>query len=365
MKDKRMQDETKLLWHMDRVIEHFDKGKRIAPLHIDVGIAKFCNSACIYCYGMFQDIKKGVYIQKAPLLQFMRDAGKVGVKSISIIGDGEPTCNPHFYDALYEGKKAGLSLATSTNGFLLDTPEKRKAILDNCDWMKFTVGAGTREGYKLIHQRDHFNQVVKNIEAMVKEKKELGSKCDIGMQTIFVPTLMAEEIIEEAKLAVKLGVDYFLIKQCSLPDKGESGMMQFDLNDYDKPEIQEALHKAESYATSKTDIVVKWGLINQKGKKSYNHCPSIPLILEISGNGDVFPCGHMFGDKPQFDKYKMGNLHEDRFKDIINSDRYWNIIKEMRCNFDVQKQCHGNCRMDRTNEFITNYLDRPMGVNFI
>jgi len=118
--------------------------------------------------------------------------------------------------------------------------------------MKFTFGAGTKEGYKLIHQRDDFDRVVKNIKAMVKEKKQLNSKCEIGMQTIFVPTLMANEIIEEARLAIKLGVDYFLIKQCSLPDKGQSGMMQFDLNDYDKPEIQKALKEAESLSTKKT-----------------------------------------------------------------------------------------------------------------
>jgi len=73
----------------------------------------------------------------------------------------------------------------------------------------------------------------------------------------------------------------------------------------------------------------------------------------------------MFGNKPQFKKYKMGNLHTKRFKDIIKSDKYWKIIKKMRYNFNVQKQCHGNCRMDRINEFLTDYLDKPKGINFI
>lgn len=362
-KDKRMTDGTKAIYHMNRIIKHYDEGERISPIHVDMGISKFCNSACVYCYGKFQNLQKGVYIQREALLNFMKDAGKVGVKSISIIGDGEPTCNPNFYEALYVGKKAGLSLATSTNGALLDTPEKRKAILENCEWMKFTFGAGTREGYKKIHQRDDYDKVINNIKAMLKERKELNSKCEIGMHTIFIPTLMSKEIIEEAKLAIRLGVDYFLIKQCCLPDKGQSGMMQFDLNDYDKPEIQEALKEAESLSTNKTQIIVKWGLIDMKGQKTYKGCPAIPLLLQISGNGDVYPCGHMFGDKKEFLKYKMGNLHKDRFKDIIKSDRYWKIIKQMRYNFNV-KDC-GGCRHDRLNEFVDEYLDKPLGVNFI
>lgn len=372
-KDNRLTDSCKALWHMNRIIKHFDEGERISPIHIDMGLSKFCNSACVYCYGLFQKMEKGVYIQRDALFNFLKDAGEIGVKSVSMIGDGEPTCNPNFYDALYVGKKAGLSLATSTNGVLLNTLERRKAILDNCEWMKFTIGAGTREGYKLIHQRDHFNKVVENIEAMVEMKKHTYKQdynrlkkrynCEIGMQTIFVPTLMTNEIVEEAKLAIKLGVDYFLIKQCCLPDKGQSGMMQFDLNDYDKPEIQKALHEAESLSTDKTQIIVKWGLIDLKGKKNYNHCPAIPLLLQISGNGDVYPCGHMFGNKKEFLKYKMGNLHKDRFKDIIKSDKYWNIIKEMRYNFNV-KDC-GGCRHDRLNEFLDEYLDTPKGRNFI
>jgi radical SAM protein with 4Fe4S-binding SPASM domain len=284
---------------------------------------------------------------------------------MSIIGDGEPTCNPYFYEALYEGKKAGLSLATSTNGVLLNTAERRRAILENCEWMKFTISAGTREGYKLIHQRDDFDKVTKNIKAMIKERKDLGSKCEIGMHTIFVPTLMATEIIDEAKLAIDLGVDYFLVKQCSLPDAGQSGMMQFDLSDYDKPEIRQALQHAENLSTDKTEVIIKWGLIKDKGKKPYKGCPGIPLLIQVSGNGDVYPCGHMFGDKPQFLKYKMGNLHETRLSDIVNSDKYWEIIKEMRYNFDVQTQCHGNCRHDRLNEFLAEYLDKPKGINFI
>ena len=266
-----------------------------------------------------------------------------------------------------------MSMSISTNGLLLNTPKKRKTILENCEWMRFNISAGTREGYKKIHGVDGFDRVIKNIEAMVKEKKEGGYQCDIGLQSVFVPTLMAEEMVEEAKLAVKLGVDYMVVKQCSMPKGGtEAGMMKFDLNDYDKPEIIKAMKETESLSTDKTQIIIKWGLIAQKGEKPYDGCLATPLLLQISGNGDVYPCGHMFQDQGKspeerkFSEYKIGNVHEERFKDMINSDKYWEIIRKMRHKFDVHKQCSGACRHDKLNEFLHNYIEnKPKGVNFI
>jgi len=357
-------DGTKCLWHMDRIMRHFDKGERIPPVHIDMGIAKFCNVKCVFCFGLFQNPSKE-YIKRKALLQTMRDAGKIGVRSIGFIGDGEPTCNPHMHEALKVGKESGVDLALSTSGVLLDTDEKRDNVLRNCVWMRFSLSAGTREGYKKIHGVDCFDKVVENAKRMVELKRQHGYKCEIGFQSVFVPTLMAEEMIEEARLAVDTGVDYFVIKQCSLPDEGQSGMMNFDLNDYDKPEIQEALQKCESMSTKQTKIIPKWILMHQKGKKPYEGCSAVPLISEISGNGDWYPCGYFFGDKKEFLKYKFGNLHEKSLKEMWESERYWKIIKYMREKFNVHAQCKGCCRLDKANEFVATYLTRPKGINFI
>ena len=361
---ERRMDADKTLWHMDRVIEHFNKGERIAPVHIDMGLAKFCNIKCIFCYGMFQNPSKE-YIQRDALIQTIDDAAGIGIRSLAFIGDGEPTCNPHMYEALEVAGKHGLSMAMSTSGVTINNDRKRETILKNCEWMRFSISAGTKEGYKLIHGVDRFDILKRNIEEIVKVRDRNGYDCDIGLQAVFVPTLMAKEMVEEAKLAVDSGVDYFVIKQCSLPDEGTSGMMQFDLNDYDKPDIIGALKEAESYSNERTKIIVKWNVMSQKGVRPYKGCPSIPLISEMSGNGDWYPCGFMFGGKKQFDKYKFGNIHDKSLKEIFESDRYWNIIKTMREDFNVQTQCKGSCRQDQVNRFLDNYLNIPKGRNFI
>ncbi len=361
---ERRLDGDKVLWHMDRVIAHYDKGERIAPVHIDMGITKYCNVGCVFCYGKYQEMSKDRISDEA-LLQTMRDAGDIGVRSIGLIGDGEPSVHPKFYEALREGKKYGVSMATSTNGVKITEDEQRAAVLESCDWMRFCFSAGTKEGYKKIHSVDKFDQAVKNVRDMVNYRDKHGLDCDIGMQAVFVPTLMGQEMIDEAKLATKLGVDYFTIKQCSLPDKGDTGMMQFDVNDYSRPDIIAGLEEAEAQSNERTKVMAKWNVMGLKGEKPYHGCPSIPLISEMSGNGDWYPCGYMFGEHSKFrDGSRFGNVHEQTLKEIWESDRYWEIIKKMR-DFKSGEDCHGCCRQDQVNISLDKYLNKPKGINFI
>jgi MoaA/NifB/PqqE/SkfB family radical SAM enzyme len=320
-------------------------------------------------------------------MDFINDAADIGVKSLGFIGDGEPTCNPNVWEALELGRRRELDLAISTNGVLVDSLFKQDAILQNCTWMRFCFSAGTKEGYKKIHGKDCYDTVVANIKALVERKRQLDFACEIGLQAVYVPGMMDDEMIAEAKLAVDLGVDYFLIKQCSLPDTpdGDSGMVSFDVRQYDDPKTIAVMDMCESMSTPDTDIVAKKILMRQKGERPYEHCPSISLISEMSGNGDWYPCGFQFGGKPEWEDYKLGNIQEKRFVDIFNSERYWNIVERMENDFNSHTMCKGCCRQDKTHEFCHNYRElstwgkerlrelngtlktgsKPQGINFI
>lgn len=363
---KRLMDGTKMLWHMERVIDYFDKGKKVPPIHIDMGATKACNINCAYCYGDYQNMT-GEKIPPKKLVKLFEDAPKAGIKSIALIGDGEPTLNPGLYDALEAGKNNGLDISISTNGVLLNTDSKLESILKNCVWMRYNLSAGTKDGYKIIHGRDRFDKVTENIKRMVELKRNIGYTCEIGLQTVFVPKLMDQEIIEEAKLAIELGVDYLLVKQCSLPDGNKKvGRVSFGVED-----IQNSipyLQNAEQLKTESTDIVIKWNLMDQQKEmiegigRPYEGCLGIPFLLQISGNGKVYPCGHLFGRDN--DKYLMGDLNKSPIGEIISSKKYWDVIEIMK-NFDVNRDCHGACRQDKVNEFCYDYVDKPSGINFI
>lgn len=358
----RRLDDTKLLWHMDRVIEHYDKNIRIPPIHIDCGLTKRCQISCRFCYGYFQKMSGAMISRKGLIDNIVVSAAKIGVRSLGFIGDGEPTLNPAWIEALVLGKKLGLSMAISTNGILVNTDEARDAVTSSCEWMRFNICSSTQEGYKKIHGVDIFDKVIKNIRDFMKWKKEHGYTVDTGLQMVFVPTMMMDEVVPLAELAVELGVDYMIIKQCSLPDEGETGISNFDINLYDDEQVIDVLKKAEALSTTNTKIIPKWNIIKLKGEKNYGSCVGVQLLPEISGDGGIYPCAYFFGGRRPDLCY--GNVNEQSLEEIINSEKYWEIVKYMN-NFDPKIGCKGSCRQDKTNEFIWNYLHPPKGLNFI
>jgi radical SAM protein with 4Fe4S-binding SPASM domain len=95
--------------------------------------------------------------------------------------------------------------------------------------------------------------------------------------------------------------------------------------------------------------------------KPYKHCYDIPLLIEISGSGKVYPCGYHFRNP----KFEMGDLLKQDLEEIINSEKYWEVIRYCKEDMVVGKECVGCCRHDRTNEFLNGYLHPPEHLNFI
>jgi len=101
-------------------------------------------------------------------------------------------------------------------------------------------------------------------------------------------------------------------------------------------------------------IKVKWSKISAEGKRHYEKCYGPPFHLQVSGSGLVAPCGMLFGEK--YSKYHIGNFVTQRFKDIVRSDRYWEIMDELSSNnFNAKVMCGSLCLQHKTNEVLDAY----------
>ncbi len=349
-------DGHKLIYHMDRVYDHYRDGHHIYPLHIDIGATKACNAKCVYCYGVFQKMS-GEIIPPSVLTQVFKDAPALGIKSLTLTGDGEPTLNSGVYDAVWAGKQGGLDIGFATNGIALAS-KKIETLLISCTWLRFNLSAASRESYKTIHGVDAWERVQANIIETVRLKKQLGVPCTLGLQMVLIPQALPQ-VLPEAQFAIANNLDYFVIKQFS--DPGCNKMSRFKLSWYDGWRVRNTLNKAEAMSTKQTKIVPKRDMIHSKGIRKYDRCVDCPLIFQISGSGKCYPCGYLFGN----DTYCYGNLHTQGLQEILDSNRYWNIIRTMRYQFDVHKDCKGCCRHDFTNAFIWQYLHPPEHINFI
>lgn len=356
--DPYMMGGTKLLWHMDRVMA-WEKGMRIAPLLIDIGVTEVCQLKCRWCYGVYQQMDNQSVMPTDILVRLFSEAPLLGVKAITLTGNGEPALNPGVWKAMREGKRHGLDIGLASNCVGIDNPFKVESVVDNCLWLRVTIGGHDIESYKHIHGVDRFEKVMENVKAIIKAKADRKSKMTLGFQMVLVPECL-EYVKPLAQLAIDLGIDYFVIKQFSNPaDSGipSSGYDQDEFFDKSIPVLKEA----EAMSNSTTKVIVKWNLMKMKNKRMYPYCIDLPFIFQISGSGKCYPCGYLFNK----DEYCYGDLHQQTLGEIITSQRYWDIINKIAKTHTDELCPWGCCRHDGSNLWLWNYIQKPPHINHI
>ncbi|MEH3086287.1 MAG: radical SAM protein [Xylophilus ampelinus] len=356
-------DGHKMMHHLDRV-QAWQRGERFAPIHIDMGLTKFCNTACVYCYAVVQNMTQGTMIGREALLRYIEDCGRLGVRSIGFIGDGEPTLNPALYDATVLAGSLGIDTSMATNGLLIDM-DRAHDLLKNMSWIRFNLSAGDAEGFRRVHQSKeaNFQVLIDNIRELVRIKKEFGYKCTLGLQMVLIPECF-DQVLKEARLGAELGVDYFVIKHCS-----DSEYKEIGINYDDYLTIGDVLKEAEACSTPEYIVQAKWNKINaasesalyKGGFRKYDVCHGTPFLLQISGNGKIYPCGPFFNKE----RFYIGDLHEQSFFDMVMGDRYWAVHDDVTASVDVHKDCAVGCRQDYVNKFLWDLKHPPEHINFI
>ena len=85
-------------------IEQLKNSGDTTPIHITVGLTNFCNHKCPWCYINWnqsgQQNKRSGTINRPPpkpiqadlkIIEALKEAKEMGLKAITIVGDGEPT----------------------------------------------------------------------------------------------------------------------------------------------------------------------------------------------------------------------------------------------------------------------------------
>ena len=318
---KLILDSHKLNYHFDRV-QQWEQGERIAPISVDMALTRACGAMCSFCYAMVQEPQERSSIKIDSSLRLLDDFKEIGVKSVSLISDGESTISKSYVPFIQHAADLGIDVGNATNAWEWG-PEKIEAVLPYLTWVRFTVAAGTPESYAQIMFKgpEHtgvFEKAMANIRYAVEYKRKNNLPVTLGIQMVLMPQF-ASEIIPFAQLAIDLGVDYGVIKHCSDDENGTLGV------DYEKYEpLFEILANAERLSTDYTKVIVKWEKIKDKGIPSYSRFYGPQFLLQISGSGLVAPSGMFFNAK--FSKLHIGNFTEDRFLDMFKSNRYWDAM---------------------------------------
>ena len=365
-------DSHKLSFHHDR-LNQWENNERIAPISVDMALTRACGAMCSFCYAMVQEPQERATIKVKQALDLVDDFAEIGVKGVSLISDGESTLSKAYVPFIQHASKSGIDVGNATNGWEWE-PDKIEQVLQYLTWVRFTVAAGTPEGYSKIMFKSEkhtevFDRAMSHIKYAVELKKKQNLKVTLGIQMVLMPEFK-DEILPFAKLAVDLGVDYGVIKHCSDDELGTLGV------DYSKYEdMYEDLLNAESLSNDRTKIIVKWDKIKNKGKPTYKRFYGPQFLLQISGSGLVAPSGMFFNAR--YSKFHIGNYAEERFKDIFKSKQYWKIMDYLASPYFNAQTMMGTLPIQHyVSEALDNHVKgevkivkqtgkKPLHVNFV
>jgi len=206
------------------------KTPNFAPVSINLDLTAACNFQCSHCID-------GDIINTGKMLDFnyvkslIRDWRKKGLKSVILIGGGEPVLYPYFEDAVKFLKGMSLQVGIVSNGTNIKRIENICHLLDEKDWVRLSLDAGTNETFQKIHQ-PRVRATLDKIMSAVKKMRRKNSRFQMGFSFLIIgddkkvngtPLVKnIKEIVLAARLAKENGFNYLSLKPFISPEGARS-----------------------------------------------------------------------------------------------------------------------------------------------
>jgi radical SAM protein with 4Fe4S-binding SPASM domain len=350
-------------------------GRRIfgGPIQANLTLANRCNLKCIHCYyhspllerpnyrgvrlarqineqlpddGYFNHQKKITFNRKG-MEKILDELIKSGVYRFFLSGNGEPFLNKYSIDIMKKIKKANCYCLVKTNGTLLSKKITDELIHMKFDELHITTMAGNRDMYIRTHScvpQETFDSVKNNLLYLAEQKKKLHTN---KPQVSLIYVVISENysgLYDFAEFAYKVQADRVFIQP--VDEMGDTGLKRLVLTEKQTEYVREEAVKLKNYFKSKKikhniDKFLKIFSAQLDTREVYRLIPCyyawLSVLIDIDGN--VYPC---------YSSYRsMGNIYENSFNDIWNSEHY-RLFREkslkLNCSDKSDSICdYGNC----------------------
>ena len=194
----------------------------ISPISINLDLTTACNFACPHCVDL-QVLNTGDMLAFEDVKTILDILHSQGLSSVILVGGGEPTLNRHFSDIVRYIKGLGIQVGISTNGSRMNKIIEVSDCLDEKDWIRLSLDAGTNESFQRIH-RPKTKISLKGICESVREIVDINAGVWIWFS--FIATWEGcrvngkalldniDEIPDAVQLAKESGFSHFSLKPC-------------------------------------------------------------------------------------------------------------------------------------------------------
>lgn len=313
-------NKLKIISHSEKIYELL-KGKIPTPVRVVLEPTNRCNHNCFFCYYSNFRSDNPVSLSREKLFELAEDFKQMDVKSVSLVGGGEPMLHPAIYDFIHRCYENKILISITTNGSVFKDSEI-DTIVRASTYIRVSLNAATAETHNLINapKGNQFERILNNIEKLRKHRDKIGANMLIGIRNA-IHDKNFHEIAEMVALAERLKVDYVMFAGV-VHDSPAS-----------KQVIEEAQKKVEELKEKSTVL-----LFHSFYKKPHKtpKCISNPLIGTISANGDMYLCGFM--DHAD-GAYRIGNVNENRFIDLWGSEKHYEVYNSQDPEYCAKYTC--------------------------
>lgn len=160
-----------------------------------IELSNVCNHQCIFCANRKMTRKKG-FINEDFLKRILQDAYQEGFRGVGYYSTGEPFMSSNLAEYIRWAKKIGYEYVyITTNGAVTEFERIKEVIDAGLDSIKFSINGTNRENYELVHGRDDFNWVIRNLKETYEYKKKLKRMLNVFVS--FAVTKYTEDTVQE------------------------------------------------------------------------------------------------------------------------------------------------------------------------
>ena len=313
-------NKLKIISHADKINQLLE-GKIPVPVRVVLEPTNLCNHNCVFCFYSNFRSDNDVYISREKLFELAEDFKRMGVKSVSLVGGGEPMIHPAIYDLIRWFHQNKILISITTNGSSIKDSEI-DTIVRASTYIRISLNAASVETHNTINapKTSQFEQIISNIEKLRKHRDKIGANMLIGIKNaIFDKNI--HELEDMVALGERLKVDYIMFSAVV----GESPAA--------RQLLDEATDKIEKLK-QKSSILLFHSFYKKPQKTP--KCITNPLIGTVSANGDMYLCGFMDHSDGG---YSIGNINEDRFINLWGSEKHYEVYRSQDPEYCAKYTC--------------------------
>lgn len=287
------------------------------PLFLQIEPTILCNLECAFCINPFLPrTRTSLTLDRVrQIVDQVPDLAK-----ISLVGIGESFMNKELWQIVRFAKSKGIEIGTTTNGTILTDRIVSEILESGIDWLNFSLDGATKATYEKMRHGAVFEEVLANTRRIVEAAR--GRK----RPALAIWFLANRENIAELPMMVPL------VKELGIPSLNIQGVHYWGHPDWHErathantiSDLKDILRQVRDQARE-AGVQFQW--FNLPDQTAGRGCKWPWKGAYITADGYVTPCCENGSDP---NRINFGNLFEQPFTEIWNSEAYRKFRRELR-----------------------------------